>query len=92
MLVRDLDTTSTLAGSKLSLTDFGSSEERSWLLTTLVSLLSRNGTARPRCAIVSGVALDWARTLKERRYPELAGDLGGFFFFSKCGFTPYDIY
>ena len=48
----------------------------SLLDTTLVSPLSRNGTARPRCATVSGAALDRARTRKERRYPELAGDHG----------------
>ena len=40
------------------------------------SCRSRNGTARPRCATVSGAALDRARTRKERRYPELAGDHG----------------
>ena len=35
--------------------------------TTLVSPLSRNGTARPRCATESGAALERARTRKERR-------------------------
>ena len=44
--------------------------------TILVSPLSRNDTAHPRCATVCGTALDRARTLKERRYPELAGDHG----------------
>ena len=44
--------------------------------TTLVSPLSGNGTARPRCATVSGAALDLARIRKERRYPEFAGDHG----------------
>ena len=55
--------------------------------TTLVSPLSQNGTARPRCATVRGAALDPARTRKERRYPELArarlvvlaGEIGGRF-------------
>ena len=45
--------------------------------TTSVSPLSRNGTARPRCATVSGAALDRARIRKERRYPVLAGEIGG---------------
>ena len=44
--------------------------------TTLVSPLSRNGTGRPRCATVSGAAMERARTRKERRYPELVGDHG----------------
>ena len=44
--------------------------------TTLVSPLSPNGTARPRCATISGAALDRARIRKERRYRELAGDHG----------------
>ena len=41
--------------------------------TTLVSSLSRNGTARPRCATVSGAAMEYARIQKERRYLELVG-------------------
>ena len=44
--------------------------------TTLVSVLRRNGVPRPRCANVDGAALEAARRVKERRYPELSGRHG----------------
>ena len=44
--------------------------------TTLVSVLRRNGVPRPRCADVDGAALEAARRVKERRYPELSGRHG----------------
>ena len=44
--------------------------------TTLVSPLSRNGTARPRCATVGGAAMECARTRKENRHREVVGDRG----------------
>ena len=44
--------------------------------TTLVSVSRRNGVPRPRCANVDGAALEAARRVKERRYPELSGRHG----------------
>ena len=81
VLVRDLDlhAINNLDSRRLEVVVDGLSLFRGAQLaidTTLVSSLSRNGTARPRCATVSGAALDRARIRKERRYPELAGDHG----------------
>ena len=44
--------------------------------TTLVCPLTREGAAKPRSAVVSGVCLRVARRRKETRYPELVGDGG----------------
>ena len=41
--------------------------------TTLVSVLRRDGTPRPRCANEDGAALVAARRRKEGTYPELTG-------------------
>ena len=59
---------------------FDDAKWRSWLtgcfcstgsLTTLVSVLGRDGLRRPRFAHVDGAILEGARWRKERHYPEL---------------------
>ena len=45
-------------------------------ITTLVSALRGDGSARCHAASRNGVALVDARRRKERTYPELAGDAG----------------
>ena len=42
----------------------------------MVSPLKRDGVLHPQCADLDGAALLVARRRKERRHPELAGDLG----------------
>ena len=44
--------------------------------TTIVSAVKRDGTLRPRAAHTDSVAIDRARRLKERKYPELSGEHG----------------
>ena len=44
--------------------------------TTLVCNLTREGAAKPRTPVVSGVSLQVARRRKEARCPELVGDGG----------------
>ena len=44
--------------------------------TTIVSAVKRDGTPRPRAAHTDSVAIDHARRLKERTYPELSGEHG----------------
>ena len=46
------------------------------IVTTMVSPVRSDGTARRQCATVSGAALDQARRRKERIYPELAQQYG----------------
>ena len=43
---------------------------------TIVSAIKRDGTPRPRAANINNVAIDVARRLKERTYPELVGQHG----------------
>ena len=81
IFVRDLDLhpTNNLDARRLEIVVDGLSLFRAQLAnnTTQVSHLSRNGTARPRCATVNGTALERARIKKKRRYPELVGNHGG---------------
>ena len=44
--------------------------------TTMVSLLRRDGTTRPRAANFDGAALEVARRRKDVTYPELSGEGG----------------